>query len=222
MGKRLKQQRRGKGASNYRVPNYAFSPKLAFKNMDGRVEDIVHDPRRDAPLAEIAYSDKTVGHLVAMEGMSVGDSISGIVMRLEDVKEGSQISNIETYPNSGPKLCRSPGTFGVIVSKTGKDCVIQLPSKKTRKFSLDCRAMIGIPAGEGAGEKPYLKAGAMYKLKHARGKHYPSTSAVSKNAVDHPYGGSGSGKVKKPVSRNAPPGQKVGSVAPRRSGRKKA
>lgn len=221
MGKRLRQQRRGKGAMNYRVPNYSFSPRLLFRDGPGVVRDIVHDPRRDAPLAEIAYSDHTVGHIVALEGMVVGSSISGTVMKLSDMKEGSAISSIETFPNSGPKLCRAPGTFATIVSKTPKACIIQLPSRKMKRLSLNCRAAAGVPAGEGAGEKPFMKAGAMYYLKHARGKHYPTTSGLAKNAVDHPHGGSGSGKRRKQVPKSAPPGQKVGSFGASRTGRRK-
>lgn len=221
MGKRLRQQRRGKGAMNYRVPNYSFMPRLVYREVGGKVNDIVRDPRRDAPLAEVVYSDNSIGHLVATEGMSVGGDISSLVMKLSNIKEGSQISNVETYPNSGPKLCRAPGTFAIIVSKTAKDCIIQLPSKKMKKLNLECRATLGIPAGEGMNEKPFMKAGVKYYLMHTRGKHYPRTSGLAKNAVDHPYGGSGSGKRKKPVSKNAPPGQKVGSFGPRRTGRRK-
>lgn len=221
MGKRLRQQRRGKGAMNYRVPNYSFMPRLVYKDVEGKVNDIVRDPRRDAPLAEVVYSDNSIGHLVATEGMGVGGYISSLVMKLSNIKEGSQISNVETYPNSGPKLCRAPGAFAIIVSKTAKDCIIQLPSKKMKKLNLECRATLGIPAGEGMNEKPFMKAGIKYYLMHTRGKHYPTTSGLAKNAVDHPYGGSGSGKRKKPVSKNAPPGQKVGSFGPRRTGRRK-
>jgi large subunit ribosomal protein L2 len=206
---------------NYRVPNYAFRPRLIYRETEGMVKDIVRDPRRDAPLAQISYADGTSAHLVATEGMSVGDSTSTSVMKLSSVKEGSQISNIETFPNSGPKLCRSPGTFATIVSKTQKDCIIQLPSRKTKKISLECRATLGIPAGEGMDEKPFMKAGVKYHLMHARGKHYPTTSGLAKNAVDHPHGGSGSGKRRKQVSKNAPPGQKVGSFGASRSGRRK-
>jgi len=222
MGKRLRQQRRGKGAGNYRVPNYAFRPNLIYKEVGGVIKDIVKNPRMDAPLVEIAYEDKTTGHLVALEGMSVGSSISGVVMKLSDIKEGSLVSNVETFPNSGPKLCRSPGTFATIVSKTQKESIIQLPSKKNKKVSNECKAMLGIPAGEGASEKPFMKAGVMYHLKHTRGKHYPMTSGLAKNAVDHPYGGSGSGKRRKQVSKDAPPGAKVGSFGASRTGRRKA
>jgi large subunit ribosomal protein L2 len=205
----------------YRVPNYAFRPNIIFREQEGKVTDIVRDPRRDAPLAEITYADRNVGHLVAMQGMSVGDSIAGLVMKLSDIKEGSQISNLETFPNSGPKMCRSPGTFATIVSKTHNECVVQLPSKQTKKLSIWCRAMVGIPAGEGRNEKPFMKAGAKYHLVQARGTYWPVTKGKAKNAVDHPYGGSGSGKRKRPVGRNTPPGAKVGSIAPSRTGKRR-
>ena len=43
------------------------------------------------------------------------------------------------------------------------------------------------------------------------------------NAVDHPFGGGRDKKPGKPktVSRNAPPGRKVGSIAAKRTGKRK-
>ena len=57
----------------------------------------------------------------------------------------------------------------------------------------------------------------------AKNKLYPKVCGVSMNAVDHPFGGSSSHHKGKPTqsSRNAPPGRKVGKIAPRRTGRTK-
>jgi large subunit ribosomal protein L2 len=41
------------------------------------------------------------------------------------------------------------------------------------------------------------------------------------NAVDHPFGGGGSGKARPPVSKHTPPGRKVGTLSPTRTGKKK-
>ena len=63
-------------------------------------------------------------------------------------------------------------------------------------------------------------------MKKAKGKLWPRTSAVAMNVIDHPFG-SGRGKnvshgsKGKIAKRNAPPGAKVGSIRPRRSGRRK-
>lgn len=222
MGKRIISQRRGKGSHTYRVPNYAFKPDLRYRNMEGVVKDLVNDKLRNAPLAEVVYSDSTRGHVIAPEGMKVGDRVQDYVMQVSNVVEGTKVFSIETYPNSGPKLCRTSGSAATVVSKSEKEVIIQLPSKKKKKLHPTCRVTVGIPAGEGRGDKPWVKAGKKFKAMKARGKLYPRTSGVSMNAYDHPFGAGYSGLGKhKTVSRNAPPGRKVGSISPKRTGKKR-
>ena len=57
----------------------------------------------------------------------------------------------------------------------------------------------------------------------ARNKLYPRVSGVAMNAVDHPFGGSQSSHKGRPTQspRSAPPGRKVGKIAPRRTGKKR-
>jgi large subunit ribosomal protein L2 len=100
--------------------------------------------------------------------------------------------------------------------------VIELPSKKKKSLHPTCRVTIGVPAGEGRNEKPWIKAGRKWHAMHRRGKLYPRTSGVAMNAYDHPFGSGYSGLGKhKSVSRHAPPGRKVGSISPRRTGKKR-
>jgi large subunit ribosomal protein L2 len=221
MGKRIIQQRRGRGSHTYRVPQHALKPEIKYESKKGRVKDIIHYPLINAPLAVIQYDDKSSGYLIAPEGVRVGDSTDSFVSTLSNIKEGSQIFCLETMPNSGPKLCRTPGSAATLVSKGSKHSVVQLPSKKKKKLNNDCRAIIGIPAGDGRKEKPFVKAGVKWITKHKRGKLYPITSAKGMNAVDHPFGGSGHGTPRPPASRHAPPGRKVGTLAPRRTGKKR-
>ena len=98
-----------------------------------------------------------------------------------------------------------------------------LPSKKEKEFNQDCRATIGTIAGAGRTEKPFLKAGFKYHAMRARNKKYPKTSGVAMNAVAHPFGGSSSSSKGKAatVSRDAPPGRKVGKLAAKRTGWKR-
>jgi len=84
-------------------------------------------------------------------------------------------------------------------------------------------ATIGIVAGGGRTEKPFVKAGNKYHLKKAKGHYYPKVRGVAMNPVSHPHGG---GAHQGPprsttVSRHAQPGRKVGLIAARRSGRRK-
>ena len=57
----------------------------------------------------------------------------------------------------------------------------------------------------------------------ARNKLYPKVCGISMNAVDHPFGGKCSHIKGRPTlsPRSAPPGRKVGKIAPRRTGRRK-
>lgn len=221
MGKQIISQHRGRGSTTYRVPPKSFQPDIRYGKEHGTVVDIVSNTIMDAPLAKVKYPDNSEGYIIAREGMKVGDSTTGMVRTLADVPEGSQIFALETYPDSGPKLCRSPGSFAIIVSKAANNVVVQLPSKKTMKLPINCRVSLGIPAGEGRRDKPFLKAGRKFFLMRTRGKLYPRTKGNRMNKVDHPFGGSGHGKRKSPVSRDAPPGRKVGAIAPRRTGRAK-
>ena len=137
--------------------------------------------------------------------------------------EGTMIYNIENQPGDGGKFCRASGTFAKLLVKTDSSVTIELPSKKTKKFSSSCRAAIGVVAGGGRKEKPMLKAGRNYHKYRAKNKLYPKVSGVAQNAVDHPFGGSSSGNIGRPsvAPRNAPPGRKVGKIRPRRTGFKR-
>jgi large subunit ribosomal protein L2 len=70
-------------------------------------------------------------------------------------------------------------------------------------------------------EKPFMKASNKYFALRARGKLYPRVRGVVMAPVDHPYGGKSKRPRGKAVPRTAPPGAKIGSIAPRRMGKKK-
>lgn len=75
--------------------------------------------------------------------------------------------------------------------------------------------------GGGRIDKPMLKAGRAYHKFHAkRGKCWPRTRGVAMNPVDHPHGGGNQEHIghASTCRRDAPPGQKVGLIAARRTG----
>ncbi|RLF15881.1 MAG: 50S ribosomal protein L2, partial [Thermoprotei archaeon] len=147
----------------------------------------------------------------------------GNVLPIGNIPEGYPVYNIEMEPGDGGKLVRSAGSYATIVSHSGDKTVIQLPSGAFKTLSSKCRATIGIPAGGGRGEKPFVKAGKKYHYARARGKVYPLVRGVAMNPVSHPHGGGSHQHVGRPstVSKNAPPGRKVGSIGARRTGRRK-
>lgn len=147
---------------------------------------------------------------------------AGSVLALKDIPEGTPIHNLELNPGDGGKLVRAGGSFAKIISKSENGIRVKLPSSKEKIFLPDCRAAIGVIAGGGRLEKPFLKAGVRYLKMHARNKMYPKVCGVSMNAVDHPFGSKCSHTKGRPTQapRSAPPGRKVGKIAPRRTGRK--
>ncbi|MBW2978127.1 50S ribosomal protein L2 [Candidatus Woesearchaeota archaeon] len=237
MGKNLIQQKRGKGSTTYRAPSFRYLGKVKYpaiteETIVGKIMDLVLCPGHSAPLAQIKFENGEKTIMLAPEGIKVGDDVKfgpgasvkkGNVLQLKDVPEGTSVYNIESSPGDGGKFVRGSGTFAKIVGKIGNKVVIRLPSNKQKLFREDCRASIGIIAGGGRLDKPFLKAGKRYHTMKARNKLYPKVSGVSMNAVDHPFGGSSSHHKGKPLqsSRNAPPGRKVGKIAPRRTGRTK-
>ncbi|MBS3054816.1 MAG: 50S ribosomal protein L2 [Candidatus Aenigmarchaeota archaeon] len=229
MGKNLIQQRRGKGNPRYRSPSHRFPGLATYDNIpkgatSGIVTKIIDAPGKTLPLAEVDYNGTKVLHL-PNQGISVGQTISmssaeeGNIVTLKEIPEGTRIYNIELTPGDGGRLCRSSGTFAVVVAREEKKVVVLMPSKKKKEIPADCRATVGTTAGAGRIDKPFMKAGNKYHAMKALGKFTAKTSATNKNAVQHPFGGKNFGKHKT-VSRNRPPGRKVGSLAPRRTGKK--
>lgn len=235
MGKNLIQQRRGKGSTTYRAPSFRYKGSVRHvkgEGIRGRIIDIFRCAGHSAPLAQVLYENGEEILMLASEGIKAGDFVDtgakasikpGNVMPLENIPEGTLVYNIESIPGDGGKFVRASGAFGKVLYKTEKKVFVMLPSKKQRVFDLKCRAGIGIIAGGGRKEKPFLKAGRRYYLMRAKNKLYPQVSGVAMNAVDHPFGGSKTSHKGRPTqsSRNAPPGRKVGKIAPRRTGRKK-
>ena len=234
MGKRLITQRRGRGTGPYKSPSFRFKGKAEHYRLEtsGKVVDIIHCRGHSAPLMKVALLAGGENLTFAPEGIKVGDEIVlnkeaeikfGNVLPLKHIPEGTLVHNLELRPGDGGKLVRSSGTFAKVVAKNDQVVRVILPSKKEKKFLPDCRAAIGIVAGAGRLEKPFLKAGNKYKKMKVRNKLYPRVSGVAMNAVDHPFGGSSSDHKGKPTlsPRSAPPGRKVGMIAPKRTGRKK-
>ncbi len=235
MGKSLIQQKRGKGSSTYIAHSHRWKGTVAHKkNMGeahGRIVDFVDCAGHSAPLAKIVYNDGEECLMVAVEGLRVGDAVSsgavshipGSTMGLKDIPEGTLVCNIENQPGDGGKLVRAGGTFAKIVAKTPEGIVVRLPSKKEKTLFPECRATIGIVAGGGRVEKPFLKAGTRFFAMKAKNKLWPQVCGVSMNAVDHPYGGTSSHHKGRPTiaPRRAGPGRKVGKIRPRRTGWKR-
>ncbi|MDG6989241.1 MAG: 50S ribosomal protein L2 [Nitrososphaerota archaeon] len=236
MGKRILQRRRGKAGIQFRAPSRGKVAPVRYPRADSdrsaTVTAILDERGRSAPLAQLKVGRDKYTYLPAVAGMSVGQQVSlgnvaavheGNVMPLSKIPEGTRICNVELRPGDGGKLVRASGASAVLFSKAGGRAILKLPSGKNIQIHDTCRATIGEVAGGGRKEKPFLTAGARHHAMRAAGRVYPRMRGIAMAVVYHPFGG---GRHQHPgkstsTSRNAPPGRKVGLIAPRKTGRKR-
>ena len=236
MGRRIQGQRRGRGTPTFRAPSHRYKSDLSHRTVEdadvvsGTVVDIDHDPARSAPVAAIEFEDGDQRLVLAPEGVGVGDTIQvgvsaaiepGNTLPLAEIPEGVPVCNVEANPGDGGKFARASGVNATLLAHERNVAVVQLPSDEMKRLDPQCRATIGVVAGGGRTEKPMVKAGNKYHKMKARGTKWPNVRGVAMNAVDHPFGGGGRQHPGKPksISRNAPPGRKVGDISSRRTGR---
>jgi large subunit ribosomal protein L2 len=233
MGKRLRQQRRGRGTSPvYRSPSHRHAGTVAHPPFEGEgvVVDLIHAPGRSAPLARIRFGEAEV-LMIAPDGLRVGQAVRvgeaeaerGNTLPLGAVPEGTLVYNIEARPGDGGRFVRAAGTAAVVVTQ-GEETVVRMPSGEFREFNPRCRATVGVIAGGGRREKPLAKAGRKIHATRSKAKAAFKVRGVAMNAVNHPHGGGAHQHVGRPstVGRNAPPGRKVGRLSPKRKrGRRK-
>jgi len=231
MGKRIIQQRRGRGTTTYRVRRAAYSIKPCYPSEDasGDILKFMNTAGHSAPLVMIKTNKGTFFNM-AVEGIEKGQKImigknaelkAGNVLHLKDVPVGTNVCNIEVSPRSGGQMVRASGLTAVVLRKDERKVVLLMPSKQEKEFWGESRATIGIIAAGGRVDKPFVKAGKRWHLMKARNKLYPRTSPIKMNAVDHPFGGGrGKNMGKSGIApRWAPPGRKVGLLRPRQTGR---
>lgn len=243
MGKRIIQQRRGRGTATYRANSFRFAGKLSYNTynkdgvMVGEIIDIIHSRGHSAPLMKVKYEDGNEALIPAFDGAFVGQTIEvnqkeniekdelkeGSAYMLKNIPDGTEIYNIELTPGDSGRLVKAGGSFATVVSQIKGYTKIVLPSKKEKMLNSNCRAFVGSIGGAGRNEKPFLKAGTKAMHKAKSNKLYPVVSGVAMSAFDHPHGSTRSLRKGRPTiaPHNAPPGRKVGMLRPRHTGRNK-
>ena len=139
--------------------------------------------------------------------------------------EGTIICNVEEKAGDRGAIARASGDYAIVVAHNPDAGItrIKLPSGSKKVIPSTCRATVGQVAGGGRTEKPLLKAGAAYHKYKAKRNSWPKVRGVAMNPVEHPHGGGNHQHIghASTVRRDAPPGQKVGLIAARRTGRLK-
>ncbi|CAA6673487.1 unnamed protein product [Spirodela intermedia] len=220
MGRVIRAQRKGAG-SVFKSHTHHRKGPARFRSLDfgerngylkGVVTDIIHDPGRGAPLARVTFRHpfryKQQKELfIAKANLMVGN-----VLPLRSIPEGAVICNVEHHVGDRGVFARCSGDYAIVISHNPDNGTsrIKLPSGAKKVVPSGCRAMIGQVAGGGRTEKPMLKAGNAFHKYRVKRNCWPKVRGVAMN----PHIGHAS-----TVRRDAPPGQKVGLIAARRTGR---
>ena len=204
---RITSRSRGAGHKNkYRMVDF-YRKK---DNLKAKIERIEYDPNRSAHVALIKYEDGLMSYILAPNKIKIGDEVVsgknkeieiGNCMPLSDIPTGTDIHNIELYPNGGGKLARSAGSSAQISGKDENYCIIKLGSGEIRKIINTARATIGSVSNTDHQNIKIGKAGR----NRWKGRR-PSVRGVAMNPVDHPHGG-GEGKTSGGRSPVSPWGQ---------------
>lgn len=240
MGKRILAQRKGRGSLPFRSPSHRhigngvkYRPfKKNEKLFKFTVLDFIHSPGRGAPIALIQYDNEEKGYWLPPEGIFIGQEFIqsktgygqavevGNIIPLKKMPLGTLVFNIESTPQDGGKFARASGVSAIVRNKSGNKVELLFRSKKTKWINEKCLATVGVVAGGGRTDKPFLKAGNKHHYIKSKAKKWPVVRGVAMNAVSHPYGGGAKQSPHKSTttSRNAPPGRKVGQIAARRTG----
>jgi large subunit ribosomal protein L2 len=177
-------------------------------NIPGKVETIEYDPYRSAFIARVLYRDGERRYILATRDLKKDAMIitaakapekTGNRMKLKNITVGTFVSNVEMRPGGGGKLARSAGTYAEVLGYEGKNSILKLSSKETRKVPAEGFATIGQVSNQDYNLVNLGKAGRSRWL----GKR-PTVRGAAMNPVDHPYGG-GEGRqprgTKRPKTR---------------------
>ena len=242
MGKRILVQRKGHGNLWARSPSHRHIGKVKYrsfkkneKSFTFKVTELVHSPGRGTPIAKIRYEDGQKDLWLPPEGIYEGEEFIqsktgygqevkvGNILPLKKMPIGTLVFNVEGIPQDGGKFARASGVAAIVRNKSKYKVELLFRSKKTKWFNENCLCTVGVVAGGGRTDKPFLKAGNKFYSLKSKAVKWPVVRGAAMNAVSHPFGG---GRHKHPhipttTSRNAPPGRKIGLIGARRTGHKK-
>ena len=133
----------------------------------------------------------TFSYIPATEGTPVGGKFQvGVgaapqernILSLDSIPDGTLICNIEKNSGDGGKLIKSAGSSALVFAHGADGVTIKFPSGKFLTLNPKCRAMIGVIAGGGRKEKPFLKAGNRHKYMRAHRKLYPTVRGIAQGS----------------------------------------
>lgn len=164
-----------------------------FMDIEATVIRLEYDPNRTARIALIELKNGKKAYIIAPEALKAGDVLiasekisikSGNRAALKNIPVGSQVCDIELYPDSKSHMARSAGASATLMALESGYALLKLPSGELRKVHENCFATLGQISNSEHSNIKIGKAGRKRKMgirPHVRGK--------AMNPDDHPHGG---------------------------------
>jgi large subunit ribosomal protein L2 len=99
------------------------------EGVPARVASIEYDPVRSARVALLSYMDGDKRYILAPDGLKVGDKVAagtgaeiraGNTLPLARVPLGTNVHNVELFPNKGGQVARGAGSYCQLLAKEGR------------------------------------------------------------------------------------------------------
>ena len=162
------------------------------------------DPNRSSFIGLILYKNGFFSYILLANRLKKGSFIKnitsvnniknfflGLSLKLEFLKAGDLIHNIEMYPGKGSILCRAAGSFGIVLSQFDFSkifVIVKLKSGEQYLLNKECFSSLGVVSNLNFKSRVLKKAGVSRNLGFR-----PTVRGVAMNPIDHPHGG-GEGK----------------------------
>ncbi len=182
---------RGGGAKKaYRMVDFSLLKHLGQK---ATVKSIEYDPNRTANIALIEFENNELAYILAPDSIKKDSTLIcdesapirvGNRMKLKNIPVATQIHNISMTPGKKGQICRSAGSFAILVGTDEKYAQLKMPSGESRRVLVENYATIGIVSNIDHSKVVVGKAGRS----RFAGKR-PTVLGKSKNPCDHPHGG---------------------------------
>ena len=189
-----------------------------------RILQVQYDAYRSCFINLIQYKEGSLSYSLAsseskldkiVNNKDINKISNGMFMPLYNIPSKSWIYNLEILPNKGGNIGKAGGSYCKLFRKENDYAIVILPSGKKKHFSLNCKAMIGIPSNM------YKKLNKKYKAGTTRYLNKrPVVRGVAMNPVDHPHGG-GEGKSTSGRPCVSPWGKLTKNVPTRKKNKKK-
>jgi len=164
-----------------------------FMGEEAKVIRLEYDPNRSANIALVELPFGVKRYIIAPDKLKVGDTITsqekveikaGNRAKLENIPVGTQVHDIQLYPQSKNRIARSAGTYAVLMALDGEWALLKLPSGELRKINRACFASVGQVSNTDHKNIKIGKAGRKRKMGVR-----PTVRGKAMHPAAHPHGG---------------------------------